>query len=232
MKKLLEFKVSHKEKVKENDKEVEKETFKQFYIAKMSRKLADEADLYYGQMVARYLRSGLLSANVLTKRYLDQGDTYSQEEKKEIDNIFKRLEILKKESLELDDKKKKNNQDKKREEEIQKELVDINRKIMTIKQYEDSLLAETAEYKARTKQITWYVVNLSYDSEDNLFFDGETLDDKLDKLEEYLESEDEFKKKIAQKFITVITIWASNRDIDQKGLDDTLKYLDENATRD
>ena len=104
MKKLYEFEVSKEELVKESEttknesgeevtttKEVKKNVNKKYFLRKPTRKLFDEAELFYGVKLAEGIKAGLLTKALLQKRFSNDGGTLGEAEKEEWGELYSGL---------------------------------------------------------------------------------------------------------------------------------------------
>ena len=91
MKKLFEFVISKEEVVKETEttkndkgeevttsKEVKKSVDKELFLRKPTRKLFDEAELFYGVELSKGIKAGLLTRALLQKRFSNDGGTLGE----------------------------------------------------------------------------------------------------------------------------------------------------------
>ena len=67
-----------------------------FFIKKPNRRLYDEAELFYGVKMSEGIKAGLLTRNLLSKRYEDDGGAFSEAEKERYSTIY--MEIYAKEA--------------------------------------------------------------------------------------------------------------------------------------
>ena len=94
MKRLFEFVVPKEELVKETEtskndkgeeitttKEVKKEVDKQYFLRKPTRKLFDQAELFYGVQLSEGIKAGLLTRALLQKRFSNDGGTLGEKER-------------------------------------------------------------------------------------------------------------------------------------------------------
>lgn len=219
----IEKKVTEKKKG-ENGKEIEvTETVTEnvpieFFIRKPNRKLYDEAELFYGVKMSEGIKAGLLTRNLLSKRYEDDGGAFSESEKERYSEIY--MEIYAKEAeyqrlqVNLDNKpqelKDRIGQD------ILVEISDLRRELIEIENSQANIFDQTAENRAKNQTIMWWVLNLSFwkdpdrENSEN-FFVGENYEERLETYDQYEESDDDFLNEAIKKLAFFISFWYMGR---------------------
>lgn len=227
---LYEFKMNKNMEVEETEtsknekgeeikvtKKVKKDLPVSLRIVKPNRKLFDEAELFYGVKLSEGIKAGLLTKSLLAKRYQNDGGAMSETEKERYAVLYLDLYRLQNElqrlELNLDSLTKEEQSSK-----IEKLLIEINdtkKELQEIENYHSTLFDQTAENRARNQTIMWWVLNLSYISEDNKeyipFFGEGDYFKKLDKYDSYEESDDEFNKQAMLKLAYFISLWYMGR---------------------
>jgi hypothetical protein len=238
MKTLYEFVSSKKEKVKEDivakdaegnetttTKEVEKNVPYTFAIRKPTRSLYDEGELFYGVRLAEGVKAGLLTRQMLNKRYLNDGGSKSELEEdyeKVVYNIILDNQLK---FQELENKKDRTPEEDKELEEIKSRIVYAQRQAQKYEAGQSSLFDQTAENRARNKTITWWALQLCYrklvntDKESGAeetvfepFFGDGSYEDKLaayDAIEE--KAEEDFDMQVLKRFLYLISFWYVGR---------------------
>ena len=244
MKKLFEFVVPKEELVKETEtstndkgeevttsKEVKKKVDKKYFLRKPTRKLFDQAELFYGVQLSEGIKAGLLTRALLQKRFSNDGGTLGEKEREEWATLYsdifdKQVEIQR---LALLD-------DRSPEEEAKflnsKEfLKDARVRIQEFEMQQSSLYDQTAENRARNKTILWWVLHLGHyinnDAEEKPFFgDGEYEDRILiyDRLEE---EEDEYVAECINKFFYYVSFWYVSKTSDPEQFKDLIKFAEQ-----
>ena len=244
MKKLFEFVVAKEELVKETEtstndkgeevttsKEVKKKVDKKYFLRKPTRKLFDQAELFYGVQLSEGIKAGLLTRALLQKRFSNDGGTLGEKEREEWATLYsdifdKQVEIQR---LALLD-------DRSPEEEAKflnsKEfLKDARVRIQEFEMQQSSLYDQTAENRARNKTILWWVLHLGHyinnDAEEKPFFgDGEYEDRILiyDRLEE---EEDEYVAACINKFFYYVSFWYVSKTSDPEQFKDLIKFAEQ-----
>jgi len=185
-------------------------------IKKPSRKLYDEADLFYGVKLSEGIKAGLLTKTLLAKRYENDGGPMSNPEKEKYAKLY--IELYDKEN---EVQKIQLNLEKLDEEKKKEKLTEAIVEMSTIKQQlhqfelsQQSLFDQTAEVRARNQTIMWWVLHLSYsveNGEEQEFFPGTSFDDRLNVYDELEEKEDAFWAEAIRKFIYFISFWESGQ---------------------
>ena len=244
MKKLFEFVVPKEELVKETEtstndkgeevttsKEVKKKVDKKYFLRKPTRKLFDQAELFYGVQLSEGIKAGLVTRALLQKRFSNDGGTLGEKEREEWATLYsdifdKQVEIQR---LALLD-------DRSPEEEAKflnsKEfLKDARVRIQEFEMQQSSLYDQTAENRARNKTILWWVLHLGHyinnDAEEKPFFgDGEYEDRILiyDRLEE---EEDEYVAECINKFFYYVSFWYVSKTSDPEQFKDLIKFAEQ-----
>jgi hypothetical protein len=239
MKTLYEFTSHKKEKVKEeivtkddegnevkSTKEVEKEVPYTFAIRKPTRSLFDEGELFYGIRLAEGVKAGLLTRQMLNKRYLNDGGS-----KSEMEESYERVVyalILQKQTRfqELEVKKDLTDEEKEELEELTKDIAQAQREAQKYEAGQSSLFDQTAENRARNKTITWWALNLCYKKVEKKqekegdettfdyqsFFGEGSYEEKLSKYDDLEEKDDQdFDVKTLKRFFYLISFWYVGR---------------------
>ena len=190
----------------------------QFSLKKPNRKLYDEAELFYGVKMSEGIKAGLLTRNLLAKRYEDDGGAFSEVEKERYGQLY--MDLYNKENeyqklqLNLDNK----SQDLKKELEQQLliDISDIRRELTDIENSQSNIFDQTAENRAKNQTIMWWVLQLShwkeYDhNEVGPFFGAGTYDEKLDQYDLFEDSDEEFHVESIRKLAYFVSFWYMGR---------------------
>jgi hypothetical protein len=229
MKRIYEFTVSREETLEEESvenkkdgttvttaKDVKKDVPYKFFLRRPTRAMTDEAELYYGVRLAEGIKAGLLTRALLEKRFENDGGTRSDDENEEYKKVIEKLQGFHKEQskiLEIGEKKRTPAQ-KKKLKELDKEIKPARRALRDLQMEEDSLYEETAESRARSKVILWWMLNLAYeekDGEGNEFFGEGDLETKFERYDEIDEGDEIFDVIVARKFAYYVSFWFVGR---------------------
>jgi hypothetical protein len=204
-------------------------------IRKPNRKISEGAEIYYAKLISQYIKEGLLSVHMLAKRYDNDGGPMNDTENKIIDLLVEQKDSLSSEYMEIvgdDDKEKElNDEQKERVKEILQAVVNIEQQIESLKNPYSEIFNQTAEYKARNKTVTWWMMHLTYleneEGKNEQLFNGAGLEEKLNQLDELEESDDKFKKEVARKAVYFISYWLNGGNTDKEHIEQIAKSYSE-----
>lgn len=211
-------------------KKVNKEIPCTFFIRKPTREITDQANLYYGEVLAEGVKRGLLTIPQLEKRYSNDGGIFSDYAKNKYETLYTdySLALLEEERL-----KKEGNPEKQSEHELK--LKDLEKELQEYERYKTNLFENTAEMRARNNTLVWWLINLSYKVENNKelpLFPGEAFRDKLIVYDELLESDESFHKTLLKKLSYYISFWSSGQakkpedfEAFEKNIEEKIKFL-------
>ena len=213
---LYSFDVEKTQKVKEtipekdatgNDievtREVEKKIPNKFHILNPTRKIQDDASIFYSVKVSEGIKLGLVTKSYLMRKFQQEGVLPNAEDKKvHAENYSKAIK------LEVDMETIKQNvslSDAEKELQIsplKSEYQELRTKIFDYENLNSSLFDNTAEKRASDLLNLWFVLHLLYAEKDGsqscLFGDG-SFDQKLDRLNAIEDSGDEFLTSVLEK---------------------------------
>tara|TARA_E500000081_G_scaffold31068_2_gene34772 strand:- start:2306 stop:3166 length:861 start_codon:yes stop_codon:yes gene_type:complete len=249
MKRLFEFTVSKKEKVSRTVKDVNKEglevdVIKQveedtpytFFIRKPNRKMLDEGELQYGVALAEAIRAGMITRPLLSKRYTQDGGILADFQSKALEDLTGdlRTNYEKQEKIESISLNKRSEEEVKNLETLKKEVKPLSEILRRYNMAEESLFDDTAESRARNKAILWWIINLGYaekkeggKTSETPFFEGESYEEKLDRYDEIMDSEDLFLGQVTTEFSYNVSLWYYARPNSKEQFEDMLKRIKE-----
>lgn len=213
---LFTFEVDKLEKIKETTteknesgeeisitKEVEKKVPQKFSILNPTRKMQDEANIFYSVKVSEGIRLGLVTKNYLLRKFQQEGLLPSSEEKKIHSANYSRAIKLEvdmesiKQLTGLSDPEK-----ELQTSTLQAEYADLRQKIFDYENLQSSLFDDTAEKRANDLLNLWFVLNLIYSEKDGvqscLFGEG-NFDQRIERFNGIEDSGDEFLAKVIEK---------------------------------
>lgn len=184
-----------------------------FFIARPSRSLQEEGELFRARKFSDAVKQGILTHDLLSKRLQNDDGLLSEQEKTKwkamYENLFKAQNDL--QNAYKKPEPERTEEDKEIINKTIKTLKEIRQDIRNFEVSKSSLFDMTAETYARNKVIFWYFIYLSYKAGANgdpePFFQGKNYNEKLDKYEEIEEKNDPFLNQIAQKFMQYTTLW-------------------------
>lgn len=194
-------------------KTVKKVTPIKIAIAKPTRRIYEEAEIFYAKQIAIFIKEGLLPYSLVAKRYANDGGALSDPEKE-------RLAKLKKDASELEltffnfiaDT---NEAGIKTKNELLIKINNINSEISNIQNAYADIFENTAEMKARNKTLEWWTLILSYWDLDNagykpIFSDG-NYEARLTAYDTIDEQNDPFVNECIRKLSYLTAFWSAAR---------------------
>jgi hypothetical protein len=189
-----------------------------FSIKKPNRRLYDDAELFYGVKMSEGIKAGLLTRNLLAKRYEDDGGAFSENEKQRYGELYMALYNKENEyqklQLNLDNK----SQDLKDQltQDLLVEISDMRRELTDIENSQSNIFDQTAENRAKNQTIMWWVLSLAhwkeYDhNEVAPFFGAGTYEEKLEQYDLYEDSDEEFHVEAIRKLAYFVSFWYMGR---------------------
>ena len=189
----------------------DKETVK-YFLRKPTRRMFDEAEMFYGIEYSKGVKAGLLTNAQLSTKFADEGETLSKEEKEEAFKNYVLMGEQQKDLQELDTKKRKTKEDKDKISALKISLVETTRNIQKFEQSQQNLFNHTAESRARNRTALWWLFELAYlDDEEKRFFVSEDFEERLEEYDEMEEKEDESQLQVVKKFLYIVSLWYTGR---------------------
>ncbi len=245
MKKLFEFKIPKIDTVTETEtttndkgeevttsKEVKKSVDKELFLRKPTRKLFDEAELFYGVELSKGIKAGLLTRALLQKRFSNDGGTLGEKEQEEWSTLYndifdKQVELQK---LSLKAKGERTPEEQARYTNCQDFIREARSRIQEFEMQQSSLFDQTAENRARNRTILWWVLHLGYqvdgENETPFFSDGEYLQ-RLEVYDKMEEEEDEYVAECINKFFYYVSFWYVSKTSDPQVFKDLIKFAEQ-----
>jgi len=195
-----------------------------FSILKPTRRLYDSAEIFLAKTISDYIKEGLMPITLIAKRFGNDGGVLTEKEAEHIEKLQKDLEDQQKRlvDMKLDGTPEKDATIKEKTEEekaqdsdkrtsILIEMLSTQSEIDRLRNSYISLYENTAEMKARKKAIEWWITQMSYTSGENPveFFQESNFEKRYEKYVNILDGDDEFNKRVANKFSFLISTWFS-----------------------
>ena len=200
-------------------------------IKKPNRRELEEADMQYSIVMSECVRKGILTKQMLAKKYSDTGGLLTEEDAQELVDMYKRMGELQQKMIKAEtiDSKKKGTKAKLNK--LNEEFAEVKRKIIDLETNYQSLFDNTADVKAQGKTIQWYILNLTYIQEENddepkPFFGNGDYEAKIEKYYEYEDNEDELYGEVIQKVSPIITLWFFQGISDKEEMAETLEKIE------
>ena len=203
---------------------------------KPGRRDEEEGDLFYSKKMHEFMKAGILTRAMMANKYKDTGGFVSEATAKEYGETVLHYLDLEKEIALLKANKKLTAKQKEKVETLEKDYAATQKKIIDLQAYQDSLMSQSADDKAQNELLRWYALNFFYiqkDEEDEpeLYFKGQTHEDKLDSYYELEDEMSDLHKQIAPKIGTAAAVYYYRR---VKNPEEFQKIIDEaeKATKD
>lgn len=189
-------------------KEVEKKIPQKFCILNPTRKIQDEAAIFYSVKVSEGIKLGLITKPYLLRKFQKEGVLASEVEKAEYSNNYTRAV-----SVEVELEKIKQNSSLPESEKTLKtanlteEYQSLRGKIYEYESIQNSLFENTAEKRATDQLNLWYILNLIYAGEngaDGCLFGEGSFEQKMERLNQIDDSDDQFMADVIQKGAFII----------------------------
>jgi len=197
----------------------------EFLVKKPSRRIIDEAEAQYAVELSKNIKRGIVTKNMLVKKYADTGGTLSEEETKDMLRKLQRSNELANEIQLLTATKKKESKEK--IEELEAELLVLRKDLVDIEMSMQGVYEHTADSRAERSMLLWYSIQLAKkveDGEEKDFFEGVTYEDQLEDLYNKDESEkDTIEKEALNNFLAVVSFWFYNNNAEQKDIEEFLE---------
>jgi hypothetical protein len=231
---LYSFEVEKTQKVKEtvpdkdasgNDievtREIEKKVPHKFHILNPTRKIQDDASIFYSVKVSEGIRLGLVTKSYLMRKFQQEGVLPSTEDKKiHSENYSKAIKL----EVEMEKIKQEGSlSDSEKELQLaplKTEYQELRNNIFDYENLNSSLFDNTAEKRANDLLNLWFVLNLLYAEKDGaqscLFGDG-SFEQRLERLNGIEDSGDEFLTAVVERggfLIGKLNSGASKEEID------------------
>ena len=201
-----------------------------FKIKKPNRKIIDEGDIFFAAKVGEYLKAGLLSKSLISKRFENDGGDLSEDIKKKYTETINDFYNFQLELGKLKEKPENEltEEEKNKIEELRADISELKQVLTDFEIQRTSIYDQSAESKALNKQIFWYILALTnWDEgkegvEFKPYFAGKTFEERCDAYDKIEEDENnsEFFLSLTGKLAFAISYWfnsgnkASQKDID------------------
>lgn len=211
-------------------KKVKKVVPVKFKILKPTRRMFDDAELFYGVKLSEGIKAGLLTRALLAKRYQNDGGSMSDPEKEKYTKLY--IELYTKEtefqkiSLNLEGVSPEAKTS--RIAQLMVELTDIRQELQNLEFSQISLFDQTAENRARNQCIMWWVLNLAYTldgkGEPSPLFPGKTYEERISEYDSLEEEESLFWNEVLKKFAYFVSFWYMGKIASQEDFEKAEKF--------
>lgn len=162
----------------------------------------------YSIEMSKCVKEGILTKAMLLNKYSDTGGIMSESEAKELNQMYGRLSELNTEftSWKMADKQKFSQKQK----DVIEEIAVLRKTIAKVETNFSALLNHTADNKAQTRVIGWYLLSLTNLEKDGSlipFFEGKDYEAKKEYLYKLEEDEDDLFALVYEKLMAFVSFW-------------------------
>ena len=230
MKKLYEFTLTQpvlreeEEKSKDADgnevtvkKTVETNKERSFFLKKPTRVMFDEAELYFGVKLSEGIKAGMLTRAMLAKRFDNDGGVLSEADQEQYSGLYFTMFELQNEvtRLQIIPKAEQTEEEREKYNAAVRALIGCRAKIQDFETAQASFFDQTAENRARTKTIMWWVLNLSYETseagDEIPFFGDGNSEEKLTVYDALEEEGNDYIDEVLRTYSYYISYWYVGR---------------------
>lgn len=247
---LYEFKVNREKEVSETEttknengedvtitRKVKKNVPVHYAIKKPNRRTYEDGELFFGVSLSEGIKAGLLTRQLLSKRFDNDGGTFSESEKERYVHLYKELyefeTEIQKTQLNLANLSETEKQEKITS--LLTKMTEIRNELQEFENSRSAIFDQTAETRAKNKTIMWWVLQLSHRKEEDglerfvpLFGEG----DHSAKLDVYdaLEEEDiPSTTEAIKKFAYFISFWYNGKVTNEEDFKNVETLIDQGS---
>ena len=216
---------------------VEKQIPIKILIKSPSRSEREDLDLFYAVKFNKYITAGLLTREMIAKKYNDAGGILTEEEQKDYAKKLYDLYGCQQELIKLETLGDKiTDSQKTRKEDSLKKLIELKQNILDFEMHKEDLFRQTADYKARDQAILWCILNLSYtqteDDENPVpYFEGKAFEDKKNNLESREDLNDKLFNEIYREINYFVQFWYMGLVKDAKSFEAVKKEIEDEESK-
>lgn len=197
-------------------KKVKEETPVRIVIKRPTRRQIDKADVQYATKLSEYMRLGILTRAMVTKKYADTGGVLTEDEAKYLTSRYKKLAELQKSFMNFSMKIDTLTDIQKAEfTSVTDEINQIRKEIAETESNYSFIFQHTSDMKAANHVILFYSLMLTHIEETDEtgkpvykpFFKGDTYEEKMEDYYLKEESADTFYSKVRQKLTYFMAFW-------------------------
>lgn len=209
----------------EQSKFVEELVPRTFVIARPNRSMTEELEIFRSITESEYIRRGVLSVNILSKKLVDEGGILTKDEQEDYKKLTEKFLEKQPEYLKLNgiSEKDRTEEQTKKYEELLKELTEVMTQIQEFDNKSNNLFNRTAEFLSRNKTALFFTLMNSYEEKENNkyepVFQGKTFEEKLVSYDKMEESEDKFTNELLQKLMFCSSVYFFGKAATQEEID-------------
>ena len=195
-----------------------------FVVAKPTRRIADDAEVYYSVKMSESIKKGIVTKAMLIKKYADNGGALTENESKELLKNLKRIHDLENEYQMISATNKK--EDQKKLIDMETEISTLRRDLINLESSLQSVYQHTADARAERDTLLWYTIALAkIETEDGLaeYFDGDDIEEQIEDFYEKYEAEEGFDFEAVTTLSRVVGYWFYNQQATQEDIN---KFLE------
>jgi hypothetical protein len=228
---LYEFTVQEKaEKINKVKKEIDGKTVTveetetvespvKVFFKKPNRRDEEDADLFFAKRMNEYVnKHGLMTKAMLYNKYKDSGGLVSEETVKDLVKVYSRIGEVSNEIALLEaTAKKPTPKQKVKLDGLKEEYASLQKQVIDLQQYQNSLLSQTADSKAENDLYYWYLFNCTFmqrEEEDPVkFIWGDDFESQKDFFFSLEEEPTDLYNQMKKKVDLMAAIWLYNKGI-------------------
>lgn len=216
-------------------KPIKKKVQQKIFIKKPGRSLYDEAELFYGVKLSEGIKAGLLTRQLLSKRFSNDGGILSETEKEKYASLYLKAyeSQTKLDKLSFISEDKRSQEEKDQIAALVVEGAFLRDELTKFELGQASLFEQTAENRARNKTILWWTLNLSFLEDETgkatLVFEGENYEEKLARYDDLEENGDDFSGELMKKLLYYVSFWYVGRAQSQEDFQNLIKESESEA---
>lgn len=215
--------------VKEEDADKKAEPIR-VVLRKPTRRILEDAEMYKAVKMSECIKRGILTKNMLSTKYANEGGVLTKEEAAEHLGRYKELSELQSEWTEIvinQSGKELSDKITKRLGKILERMNDLKVKISSLESSYSHLFSNTADVITQKEEVKYFVLMLTYlqreddgETKHEPYFLGDTFEEKLEDFYEKEEGSDEYYRQISARVVHLVSFWItgaaeSRADFDQ-----------------
>jgi len=182
-------------------------------IKKPTRLELDETDMFYSQIISECVSRGILTKEMMLKKYLDFGGVMTKKESKEYNDSYQQFLVL---SQQIEDCK-----NAKKKVKLEEQRLEHYSILQDVENEQEKLFDRTADIIARNKIMLYLVFNLSYadDGDGNYspVFPGESHEERYESFSEDEEGNSDDSHALLAHLSYLIYFWYyGDKNVDEK----------------
>lgn len=187
-----------------------------FALKRPTRRMYEDADLFYGVKLSEGIRAGLLTKALLLKRYRNDGGALSDADAAYFQELALKLNQLEEEHQRIFINLNKEPEDIRlaKLDDILKQKMKTVQALQTLEAVNQALFAHTAETKAQLQLTNWWIVHLAHWDKDTNntfteFFPGKTFEERMAQWDTFDEQSQPFVIEALARFSLLIGLWTA-----------------------